>query len=100
MIITTYPDGTRELSDHGLTIRVDGHQLTAASLTLTEDGPTLPLDVTMGDAQSVGYVWQKQVHRKWSRQLNGDDPILLAKPWWPDLAIPDPGPKRRRRQAS
>ena len=100
MIITTYPDGTRELSDHGLTVQVRDHILTAASLKLTEDGPTIAFDVTLGDAQSVGYAWQKQVQKKWTRQLEGLDPIAWAPDaWWPDLTIPEK-PARRRRKVS
>lgn len=101
MIITTYPDGTRELSDHGLTVQVRDHILTAASLKLTEDGPTIAFDVTLGDAQSVGYAWQKQMHQKWSRQLDGVDPIALDHAeWWPDLTTPAHPALTRRRKVS
>lgn len=82
----TYPDGTREMHDAGLTIRVKDGVLDAATLTLRPNAPAVALDTALGDAQSVGYVWQRRVQKKWAAQAAGQTPLMTdAGPvWWPD----------------
>lgn len=77
MMTMTYPDGTTELYDHGLRVQVQDGELVAATLTIPATAPPVALDADLGDARHIGYTWQKMVRRKWSRQLTGQDPILL-----------------------
>ena len=77
MMTMTYPDGTTELHDHGLRLRVQQGELVTATLTIPATAPPVALDTELGDAHHIGYTWQKMVRRKWSRQLTGQDPIRL-----------------------
>lgn len=86
MMFMTYPDGTQEVHDGGLMIRVKRGAVVAGSLTLTHGGEAYGLDVKPGnDPRAIGYLWQKQASRKWSDQVKGRTSFLTesGEVWFP-----------------
>lgn len=89
MMFMTYPDGTQEIHDGGLMIRVKRGAVVAGSLTLTRGSDAYELDVKPGkDSHAVGYLWQKHMSRKWADQVKGRTPFLTESgevwfPTWP-----------------
>ena len=87
MIFVTYPDGTQEVHDSGLIIRVRRGRVVAGSLTFGSDDAPYALDVKLGDPKSVGYAWVKRTNQKWVDQVAGNRPFLTQSGpvWFPQL---------------
>lgn len=103
-MMMTYPDGTRELYDAGLRVRVRDHQIVASDLTIQPQAPWKPigleptrveianplvperepeafgLDVSV-PSEGPGSQWLKQTHAKWLAQLeDGERPLVTESP--------------------
>lgn len=92
MMFMTYPDGTKELHDGGLMIRVQEGKVVAGALTLTHDAEPYEIQVEGGaDPRAMDYRWQKQVGQKWVDQLNGTQALMTESGpvWWPATSVPD-----------
>ncbi len=98
MVFVTYPDGTQEVHDSGLTIRVRRERVVSSSLHISPDQEAYALNVSLGDPKSVGYTWVRQTHRKWVDQMAGKVPFLTESGavWYPNAAARD----ARKPQAS
>ncbi len=91
MMFMTYPDGTKELHDGGLMIRVHDGEVTAATLTLPRGAEPEPIHVALGSRQHIGYLWQKKTGQKWVAQLEGQEPFLTdSGEVWAPQATPTP----------
>lgn len=89
MVFTTYPDGTQELCDHGLRVRVQRGRVQSATLTFGADQAPVKLNTDLGDPKHVGYQWQKRMLEKWGAQAAGTQPIIVDSGsfYWPGLLV-------------
>ena len=91
MVFVTYPDGTQEVHDSGLIIRVRRGRVVAGSLAISPDQAAYPLNVKPGDSKSVGHTWVRQTNQKWADQVAGREPFLTNSGWvwFPNAAARD-----------
>ncbi len=89
MMFMTYPDGTREIHDQGLVIRVSQGKVVKGELKLVAGEPPIKIDVEPGDPKGIGYLWQKRTQKKWIEQTQGLEPVLTesGSVWWPAVEL-------------
>ena len=90
MVFVTHPDGTKEVYDGGLMIRIRKGRVVAGTLTFSEGREPYKLNVKLGDAKSVGYTWVKRTNEKWVDQAAGKVPFVTdsGSVWFPQPTAP------------